>query len=62
MVEIYGPKYPTLQRIARDIIATPVSTIASESLFSTSGRLLSPHCSKLYQKSVEALMCAQNWL
>ena len=62
MVEIYGPKHPTLQRIARDIIATPVSTIASESSFSTSGRLLSPHCSKLHQKSVEALMCAQNWL
>ena len=32
-----GPKYPTLQRIARDILAIPVSTVASESSFSTSG-------------------------
>jgi glucose-6-phosphate dehydrogenase assembly protein OpcA len=38
-----GPKYPTLQRIARDILAILVSTVALESTFSTSGRLLSPH-------------------
>ena len=57
-----GPKYPTLQWIARDILAIPVSTVALESAFSTSGRLLSPHRSKLHPKTVEALMCAQNWL
>uniref|UniRef100_A0A2N9H493 HAT C-terminal dimerisation domain-containing protein n=1 Tax=Fagus sylvatica TaxID=28930 RepID=A0A2N9H493_FAGSY len=33
-----GPKYPTLQRIARDILAILVSTVALESTFSTSGR------------------------
>ena len=55
-----GPKYPTLQGIARDILAIPMSTIASKSSFSTSGRLLNPHRSKLYQKTVEAL--TQNWL
>ncbi|KAL4595873.1 hypothetical protein ACB092_12G124000 [Castanea dentata] len=55
-------RYPTLQRIARDILAILVSTIASESSFSTSGRLLSPHRSKLHRKAVEALVCAQNWL
>ena len=53
-----GPKYPTLQRIARDILAIPVSTVTSKSAFSTSRRLLSPHQSKLYPKTVEALMCA----
>ena len=57
-----GPKYPTLQCIARDILAIPVSIVTSESAFSTSGRLLSPHRSKLHAKTVEALMCAQNWL
>ncbi|KAI3513058.1 hypothetical protein L1887_20383 [Cichorium endivia] len=34
-----GFKFPTLQRIARDILAVPISTVASESAFSTSGRL-----------------------
>ncbi|XP_030943500.1 zinc finger BED domain-containing protein RICESLEEPER 1-like [Quercus lobata] len=38
-----GLKYPTLQRIVRDILAILVTTIASKSAFSTSGRLLSPH-------------------
>ena len=47
-----GPKYPTLQRIARDILAIPVSTVALESSFSTSGRLLSPHLNKLDQITV----------
>ena len=56
------PKYPTLQQITRDILTIPVSTVASESTFSTSGRLLSLHRSKLHPKTVEALMCAQNWL
>ena len=60
--KVNGPKYSILQRIAKDILAIPVSTVASESAFSTSGRLLSPHRSKLHAKTVEALMCAQNWL
>ena len=55
-----GPKYPTLQHIARDVLAIPVSTVALESSFSTSSLLLSPHRSKLHQKTVKALMCAQN--
>uniref|UniRef100_A0A2N9FWV6 HAT C-terminal dimerisation domain-containing protein n=1 Tax=Fagus sylvatica TaxID=28930 RepID=A0A2N9FWV6_FAGSY len=57
-----GLKYPTLQRLARDILAIPVTTVASESAFSTSGRLLSPHRSRLHPRTLEALMCAQSWL
>ncbi|GKC12919.1 zinc finger BED domain-containing protein RICESLEEPER 2-like protein [Tanacetum coccineum] len=55
-------KYPTLQRIGKDILAIPVSTLASESPFSISGRLISPHHSRLHPKTMEALMCAQSWL
>ena len=55
-------KYPTLQRIARDILAILVTTIASKSTFSTSERLLSSHHSRLHLKTIEAMMCAQNWL
>ncbi|KAE8709865.1 hypothetical protein F3Y22_tig00110328pilonHSYRG00714 [Hibiscus syriacus] len=53
-----GFKYPTLQKIARDILAIPISTVASESAFSTSGRLVSPHRSRLHPKTLEALI---NW-
>ncbi|KAI5337847.1 hypothetical protein L3X38_017118 [Prunus dulcis] len=57
-----GIKYPTLDDIARDILAIHVSTVASESCFSTSQRIISPHRSQLHSKTVEALMCARDWL
>ncbi|GJW01839.1 zinc finger BED domain-containing protein RICESLEEPER 2-like protein [Tanacetum coccineum] len=54
--------FPTLALIARDVLAIPLSTVASESAFSTSGRFVSPHRSRLHPKTLEALMCAQDWL
>ncbi|KAJ3708583.1 hypothetical protein LUZ61_012288 [Rhynchospora tenuis] len=56
------PKYPVLSRLTRDILAVPASTVASESTFSTSGRTLSPVRSCLNDESMEALICAQDWL
>lgn len=58
----HGVKYPNLQKMARDILAIPVSTVASESAFSSSGRLVSPHRSRLHPATLEALMCARRWL
>ncbi|GJV85813.1 zinc finger BED domain-containing protein RICESLEEPER 2-like protein [Tanacetum coccineum] len=60
--KLRAAKYPVLQAIARDILAIPVSTVASESAFSASGRLISPHRSRLHPNTIEALMCAQSWL
>ncbi|GKE60504.1 zinc finger BED domain-containing protein DAYSLEEPER-like protein, partial [Tanacetum coccineum] len=60
--KLRGAKYPVMQAIARDILAIPVSSVASESAFSTSGRLISPHRSRLRPDTIEALMCAQSWL
>ena len=58
----YGIKFPILSQIARDIFAIPMSTVASESAFSTSGRVINPHRSRLLPTTLEALMCTQNWL
>ncbi|XP_052287364.1 zinc finger BED domain-containing protein DAYSLEEPER-like [Citrus sinensis] len=49
-------KYPILAKIARDFLAIPVSTVALESVFSTGGRHLSPHRSRLHPFTVEALV------
>ncbi|GJU75916.1 zinc finger BED domain-containing protein DAYSLEEPER-like protein [Tanacetum coccineum] len=54
--KLRGAKYPVMQAIARDTLAIPVSSIASESAFSTSGRLISPHRSQLRPDTIEALM------
>jgi len=51
-----------MQKIARDFLAIPISIVASESSFSTSGRILTPHRSKLRSDTLEALMCVQDWL
>lgn len=59
--EYAGVKYPTLRKIARDIMAIPVTTVASESVFSTGGRIISPHRSRLAPKTAEGLMCMQAW-
>ncbi|KAK2652672.1 hypothetical protein Ddye_012528 [Dipteronia dyeriana] len=60
--KVNASKYPTLHCIARDILAIPVSKVASESAFSTGGRFVSPHRSRLHPKTVEALLCAHSWL
>ena len=48
--------------MTRDILAIPISTVASKSAFNTSGRSISPHRSRLHPKTLEAMMCAQDWL
>ncbi|KAF7125028.1 hypothetical protein RHSIM_Rhsim12G0047200 [Rhododendron simsii] len=55
-------KYPILSKVARDVLAMPVSTVASESAFSTGGRVLDPFRSSLSPSMVETLVCTQNWL
>ena len=55
-------KFPILSRMARDILAIPVSSVASESAFSTGGRVLSPFRSSLLPSTIEALICTQDWI
>ena len=55
-------KYPTLQAIARDVLAIPISTVASESAFSIGGQILTSHHSRLHYTTLEALMCSKSWL
>ena len=55
-------KYPILARVARDILGTPTSTVASESAFSTGGRVIHCYRSRMTTDTVEALLCTQNWL
>jgi hypothetical protein len=60
--KVNAPKYPILAEIARDILAIPISTVASESAFSNGGRILDPFRSSLSPLTVEALVCTQDWL
>ncbi|CAL1410003.1 unnamed protein product [Linum trigynum] len=57
-----GAKYPILQDIARDLLVVPVTSVASESAFSSGGRLLDPHRSRLDPATVEAMMILRIWI
>ncbi|WVZ21480.1 hypothetical protein V8G54_008802 [Vigna mungo] len=54
--------FPLLANMAREVLAIPISTVASECAFSTRGRVVSPYRSCLTPKIVEALVCTQDWL
>lgn len=60
--KVNSSKYHVLSLVARDVLAIPVSSVASESAFSTRGRVLDPFRSSLSPAMVEALVCAQDWL
>lgn len=55
-------KYPILALIAKDILAMQVSSVASESAFSNSNRILDPFRSCLTHYMIEVLMCTEQWL
>ncbi|KAJ1700660.1 hypothetical protein LUZ63_000439 [Rhynchospora breviuscula] len=57
-----GPKYPVLSQLVRDLLGVPVSTVASESAFSTGGRILNDYRTSLKDDVLEALICTQDWL
>ncbi|OMO68140.1 hypothetical protein COLO4_29866 [Corchorus olitorius] len=57
-----GPRFPILSCFARDVLVVPVSTVASESTFSTGGRVFDVYRSSLNPRMVQALICGQDWL
>ncbi|XP_026450739.1 zinc finger BED domain-containing protein RICESLEEPER 2-like [Papaver somniferum] len=55
-------KYKVLSLTVKDILEIPVSSVASESAFSTGKRILTPWISSLSGRTVETLLCMQSWL
>jgi hAT family C-terminal dimerisation region len=52
--------YPTLTMMARDVFVVPVSTVPSESCFSSANRILSDKRSKLGAHIFERLVCLKD--
>ncbi|XP_026436028.1 zinc finger BED domain-containing protein RICESLEEPER 2-like isoform X1 [Papaver somniferum] len=54
-------RYPVLSCIARDVLAVPVSTVASESAFSLGKRVLSDYRSSLTPQMLECCVFLKDW-
>ncbi|KAK9199246.1 hypothetical protein WN944_014434 [Citrus x changshan-huyou] len=60
--EVESARFGTLSQIAKDMLAIPVSTVASESIFNTGGRVVYAFRSSLTPTMVETLIYSQQWL
>ncbi|GKE73136.1 zinc finger BED domain-containing protein RICESLEEPER 2 [Tanacetum coccineum] len=54
--------FPILSRMAIDLISVQATSVASESAFSTSGRVLSIRITRLTPASLEMCMCLKDHL
>lgn len=55
-------KYPTLSKMARDILTVPLSTVSAESVFDTLFKEMDSYRCSLRPETLEALICAKDWL
>ncbi|KAK6151728.1 hypothetical protein DH2020_014363 [Rehmannia glutinosa] len=55
-------KYPTLSKMARDILSIPVCTVPASSVFDTVRKEMDSYRCSLRPETVEALICAKDWL
>lgn len=60
--KVHAPRYPILSMMARNILGIPVSNVTSNSAFSASGRVHDRNWSSLNPVTVQALICAQDWI
>ena len=59
-------RFPELSLMARDLMSIPITTITSESSFSTGsygrGATITPYRSRLLLENVEVALCTKSWL
>ncbi|KAL2897635.1 putative AC9 transposase, partial [Bienertia sinuspersici] len=54
-------KYCILSKIAADVLAIPITTVASEATFSAVSRVIDPYRASLLPETVQMLICTGDW-
>ena len=47
--------------MARDVLAIPISIMASESSFSIGSQILNKYMNRLLSENVETIICSSSW-
>ena len=47
--------------MTRDILAIPITTVASEATFSAGGRVIDTYRASLSPETVQVLLCGEDW-
>uniref|UniRef100_A0A7N0VI31 BED-type domain-containing protein n=1 Tax=Kalanchoe fedtschenkoi TaxID=63787 RepID=A0A7N0VI31_KALFE len=55
-------KYPVLSNMARDILSCTTSTVSCDAVFDSTSKEMDRYRSSLRPETVEALLCAKDWL
>jgi hypothetical protein len=55
-------KYPLVAKMARDILSIPITSVSSESAFSTGGRVIDDYRSSLLPSTVQGLVGTSSWI
>ena len=55
-------RFLELSLMARDLMSIPITTVASQSSFSTRKNILTSYQSRLLPENVEAMLCTKSWL
>uniref|UniRef100_J3MQW9 BED-type domain-containing protein n=1 Tax=Oryza brachyantha TaxID=4533 RepID=J3MQW9_ORYBR len=58
----HSTKYPTLSNMAQDVLAMPSSAVHCRAAFSSEGSTIPKQWSTLNIKTIEALVCTQDWI
>ncbi|XP_012851801.1 PREDICTED: zinc finger BED domain-containing protein RICESLEEPER 2-like [Erythranthe guttata] len=59
---VHAMKYNILSVMARDILAIPITTVASKASFSAGSRVIDKYRASLAPDTVQVLMCGGDWL
>jgi hypothetical protein len=60
--KVNSHRFPVVSRMTKKFLAVPVTSVYSESTFSTMGRTLDDYRSSLRPSMVEALVCSSSWI
>lgn len=58
----HSPRFPIMSKVAKDIFVVSISSVHSESAFSARKKVVDPFRACLTPKTVEALICTNDWL